>query len=130
MHRTCEPAILYFGMPVVLISTVNGDGSYNLAPMSSAWWLGTRCVLGIAVTSKSPQNMLRTGGVRAQSAVRRHGRSGESPRPDDRLGSSSGRQGEAGLSAREAGPRSAQAARVRTGEDIRVPIPRMIEDEP
>src|SRR5579872_5611570 len=61
MHRTSEPAILYFGTPVVLISTVNGDGSYNLAPMSSAWWLGTRCVLGIAVTSKSPQNMRRTG---------------------------------------------------------------------
>ena len=31
-----EPAILYFGTPVVLIGTCNEDGSYNLAPMSSA----------------------------------------------------------------------------------------------
>jgi len=35
-HRTADPAILYFGTPVVLISSVNEDGSYNLAPMSSA----------------------------------------------------------------------------------------------
>jgi len=60
LHRASEPAILYFGTPVVLISTVNQDGSYNLAPMSSAWWLGWRCVLGLAASSKTPQNMLRT----------------------------------------------------------------------
>lgn len=60
MHRTCEPAILYFGTPVVLVSTVNEDGSYNLAPMSSAWWLGWRCLLGLAASSQTPQNMLRT----------------------------------------------------------------------
>ncbi|MGH6968417.1 MAG: flavin reductase family protein [Stellaceae bacterium] len=60
MHRTCEPATLYFGTPVVLISTVNEDGSYNLAPMSSAWWLGWRCLLGLAASSQMPQNMLRT----------------------------------------------------------------------
>jgi flavin reductase (DIM6/NTAB) family NADH-FMN oxidoreductase RutF len=59
-HRTADPAILYFGTPVVLISTVNEDGSYNLAPMSSAWWLGRHCVLGLAAVSKTPQNMLRT----------------------------------------------------------------------
>jgi flavin reductase (DIM6/NTAB) family NADH-FMN oxidoreductase RutF len=61
MHVTIEPGILYFGTPVVLISTVNEDGSLNLAPMSSAFWLGWRCVLGLAATSKTPQNMLRTG---------------------------------------------------------------------
>jgi flavin reductase (DIM6/NTAB) family NADH-FMN oxidoreductase RutF len=61
MHVTIEPGILYFGTPVVLISTVNEDGSFNLAPMSSAFWLGWRCVLGLAAISKTPQNMLRTG---------------------------------------------------------------------
>jgi flavin reductase (DIM6/NTAB) family NADH-FMN oxidoreductase RutF len=61
MHRTIEPGILYFGTPVVLISTRNEDGSFNLAPMSSAFWLGWRCVLGLAATSKTPQNMIRTG---------------------------------------------------------------------
>src|SRR5580698_5381666 len=61
MHKTIEPGILYFGTPVVLISTVNEDGSFNLAPMSSAFWLGWRCVLGLAATSKTPENMRRTG---------------------------------------------------------------------
>ncbi len=60
MHVTIEPGILYFGTPVVLISTVNEDGSFNLAPMSSAFWLGWRCVLGLGVASKTPQNMART----------------------------------------------------------------------
>jgi len=61
MHVTREPGILYFGTPVVLISTVNEDGSYNLAPMSSAFWLGWRCVLGLSGASKTPQNLRRTG---------------------------------------------------------------------
>ena len=61
MHIRSEPAILYFGTPVVLISTVNEDGSYNLAPMSSAFWLGWRCVLGLSAASKTPQNLRRTG---------------------------------------------------------------------
>src|SRR5215475_15211927 len=61
MHKTIEPGILYFGTPVVLISTVNEDGTYNLAPMSSAFWLGWRCMLGLASVSKTPQNMKRTG---------------------------------------------------------------------
>ena len=61
MHVKSEPAILYFGTPVVLISTVNEDGSYNLAPMSSAFWLGWRCILGLGGASKTPLNMRRTG---------------------------------------------------------------------
>jgi flavin reductase (DIM6/NTAB) family NADH-FMN oxidoreductase RutF len=60
MHVSSEPAILYFGTPVVLISTVNEDGTPNLAPMSSAFWLGWRCMLGLAATSKTTQNLLRT----------------------------------------------------------------------
>jgi flavin reductase (DIM6/NTAB) family NADH-FMN oxidoreductase RutF len=61
MHRTAEPAILYFGTPVVLVSTMNEDGSPNLAPISSAWWLGWSCVLGFGGRSKTPANLLRTG---------------------------------------------------------------------
>ncbi|HWI27485.1 MAG TPA: flavin reductase family protein [Stellaceae bacterium] len=61
MHVVTEPAILYLGTPVVVISTLNEDGSPNLAPMSSAFWLGWRCVLGLDASSKTPQNMLRTG---------------------------------------------------------------------
>jgi flavin reductase (DIM6/NTAB) family NADH-FMN oxidoreductase RutF len=60
MHLTSSPAILYFGTPVVLISTVNEDGSYNLAPMSSIFWLGWRCMIGLSALSKTSQNILRT----------------------------------------------------------------------
>jgi flavin reductase (DIM6/NTAB) family NADH-FMN oxidoreductase RutF len=60
-HVLTEPAILYFGTPVVLISTLNEDGTANLAPMSSAFWLGWRCVLGLNATSKTTENMVRTG---------------------------------------------------------------------
>lgn len=60
-HVIGEPSILYFGTPVVLISTLNDDGTPNLAPMSSAWWLGWRCMLGLSNVSKTPQNMIRTG---------------------------------------------------------------------
>lgn len=56
-----EPAILYFGTPVVLIGTNNEDGSFNLSPMSSAWWLGWRCMLGLGSSSKTTENLIRTG---------------------------------------------------------------------
>jgi len=36
MHKTIEPTILYFGTPVALISTLNEDGSPDLAPMPSS----------------------------------------------------------------------------------------------
>src|SRR6185295_1721626 len=61
MHKTLDPAILYFGTPVVLVSTLNEDGSANLAPISSAWWLGWNCLLGFGARSHTPQNLLRTG---------------------------------------------------------------------
>ena len=56
-----EPAILYFGTPVVLIGSTNEVGSFNLAPMSSAWWVGWRCMLGLARNSRTTENMIRTG---------------------------------------------------------------------
>jgi flavin reductase (DIM6/NTAB) family NADH-FMN oxidoreductase RutF len=61
MHRVVEPAILYFGTPVVLVSTCNEDGSTNVAPISSAWWLGWSCLLGFGARSHTPANLLRTG---------------------------------------------------------------------
>ena len=61
MHVDSKSRILYFGTPVVLISTIGDDGRPNLAPMSSAWWLGWRCVLGLAAHSKTTENLRRTG---------------------------------------------------------------------
>ncbi|WP_105131952.1 flavin reductase family protein [Burkholderia sp. BE12] len=60
-HRVTEPNILYFGTPVVLVSTRNDDGTANLAPISSAFWLGWRSVFGIAASSQTTRNLLRTG---------------------------------------------------------------------
>lgn len=59
-HLQGEPPILYFGTPVVLISTLNEDGTPNLAPMSSVFWLGWRAVLGLAAASKTTENLKRT----------------------------------------------------------------------
>src|SRR5262249_44196477 len=61
MHKTIDPTILYFGTPVALISTLNEDGSPNLAPMSSAWWLGWSCMLGLGAMGQTAGNLIRTG---------------------------------------------------------------------
>lgn len=60
-HTPIEPGILYCGTPVVLISTTNEDDSPNLAPMSSAFWLGWRAMLGLSTKGKTAQNIRRTG---------------------------------------------------------------------
>src|SRR3984885_5191270 len=59
MHINVAPSILYFGTPVVLISPRNLDGTTNVAPMSSAWWLGWNCMLGLGARSHTAQNLLR-----------------------------------------------------------------------
>lgn len=59
MHKAVEPSILYLGTPVALISSANEDGSYNLAPMSSMWFLGWGCVIGLNRTSQTTINILR-----------------------------------------------------------------------
>lgn len=61
MHLSCEPPILYFGTPVVLVSTLNEDGSANLAPMSSVFWLGWRAVIGLDASSQTTRNLQRDG---------------------------------------------------------------------
>lgn len=60
MHAAAQPAILYFGTPVVLIGTRNEDGSANLAPMSSIFWLGWRCMIGLAAHSRTTANIVRS----------------------------------------------------------------------
>ncbi|MCC5578801.1 flavin reductase family protein [Microtetraspora sp. AC03309] len=59
MHKISELKVLYFGTPVVLIGSRNEDGSANLAPMSSAWWLGRSCMLGLGNSAQTAANMLR-----------------------------------------------------------------------
>ncbi|HET9633660.1 MAG TPA: flavin reductase family protein [Terrabacter sp.] len=59
-HVTIDPAILYLSTPVVLVSTTNEDGSANLAPFSSAFWLGHTMTLGIGLASHTLANLRRT----------------------------------------------------------------------
>jgi flavin reductase (DIM6/NTAB) family NADH-FMN oxidoreductase RutF len=59
MHIECNLPILYFGTPVVLISTKNEDGTDNIAPFSSIFWLTSRCVIGISASSHTSVNLLR-----------------------------------------------------------------------
>lgn len=56
-HLTIQPSILYFGTPVVLLSTENEDGSANLAPMSSAWALDRTIVLGLGPDGQTAHNL-------------------------------------------------------------------------
>lgn len=60
MHIKSYPSILYFGTPVVLISTKNPDDTANLAPISSIFWLGWRCIIGLGASSQTAQNLLET----------------------------------------------------------------------
>jgi flavin reductase (DIM6/NTAB) family NADH-FMN oxidoreductase RutF len=59
MHVIPGLKVLYFGTPVVLISSVNPDGTANLAPMSSAWWLGQAAMLGLGNSSQTSANLRR-----------------------------------------------------------------------
>lgn len=54
---TIAPKILYFGTPVALISSMNEDGSANLAPISSFWALGWTVVLGLLHDTKTLGNL-------------------------------------------------------------------------
>jgi len=61
VHQTIDLKVLYFGTPVVLISSRNPDGTTNLAPMSSAWWLGREAMLGLGDSSQTAANLRREG---------------------------------------------------------------------
>jgi flavin reductase (DIM6/NTAB) family NADH-FMN oxidoreductase RutF len=57
--RTIEPKILYFGTPVAIISSLNEDGTTNLAPISSFWALGWTMTLGLLDETKTAENLAR-----------------------------------------------------------------------
>jgi flavin reductase (DIM6/NTAB) family NADH-FMN oxidoreductase RutF len=57
VKRQLNPKMLYFGTPVVLVSSFNRDGSTNVAPMSSAWWVGNTAMLGLSVNSQTVGNL-------------------------------------------------------------------------
>ncbi len=56
-----SPEILYFGTPVAVLSSLNPDGTTNLAALSSFWALGDRLMLGLTVFGQSAANLRRHG---------------------------------------------------------------------
>ncbi|SEN81894.1 flavin reductase family protein [Lihuaxuella thermophila] len=59
--RIIHPNILYYGTPVLLLSTLNEDHSTNITPISSSWALGDCIVLGLGVESKAFENISQLG---------------------------------------------------------------------
>lgn len=57
--KLIQPKILYYGTPVILLSTLNEDGTVNISPLSSSWALGKCIVLGIGLGSKAIENIQR-----------------------------------------------------------------------
>jgi len=46
-HLSITPTSLYVGTPVMLLASLNADGTPNLAPASSYWALGRMAVIGL-----------------------------------------------------------------------------------
>ena len=57
--KIINPKILYYGFPVILLSTLNEDGTVNISPLSSSWVLGDCIVLGIGLGGKAIENLER-----------------------------------------------------------------------
>jgi flavin reductase (DIM6/NTAB) family NADH-FMN oxidoreductase RutF len=58
-HELIWPAILYFGTPIALVTTLNADESPNIGPMSSVWALGYTVVMGWENTAHTLANLER-----------------------------------------------------------------------
>ncbi|MCD7099579.1 flavin reductase family protein [Stenotrophomonas sp. MMGLT7] len=61
LRRRISPSVLYPGTPVVLMTTVNPDGSANISPLSSFWSLGRRVVLGLGTDGQGTANLAARG---------------------------------------------------------------------
>jgi len=56
-HRVIRPPVLYFGTPVALVTTLNQNRTPNITPISSAWALADRLVLGVSSMSQGVDNI-------------------------------------------------------------------------
>ncbi|OEH93553.1 flavin reductase family protein [Bacillus solimangrovi] len=57
--KMIKPKILYYGTPVILLTTLNADETVNISPLSSSWALGDCIVLGIGLDGKAFENIKR-----------------------------------------------------------------------
>lgn len=56
-HITINPQTLYYGFPVILLTTVDAVGKSNISPISSSWSLGNKLVIGIGSGGKAYDNI-------------------------------------------------------------------------
>lgn len=61
-RRHITPSVLYPGTPVLLMTTLNPDGSTNISPLSSFWALGNRVVLGLGTQGQGYANLRQHNG--------------------------------------------------------------------
>lgn len=54
-----KPKILYYGTPVILLTTLNEDETVNISPISSSWALGDCIILGLGIGGKAIENVKR-----------------------------------------------------------------------
>ncbi|GGB62763.1 hypothetical protein GCM10011409_44900 [Lentibacillus populi] len=57
--KVIKPKILYYGTPVILLTTLNEDHTINISPLSSSWGLGKYIILGVSVEGKALENLQR-----------------------------------------------------------------------
>ncbi|RDI39907.1 flavin reductase family protein [Falsibacillus pallidus] len=57
--KEIHPKVMYYGTPVVLLNTLNEDGTTNISPISSSWALGKNIILGIGLGGKAIENLER-----------------------------------------------------------------------
>ncbi|SFB05374.1 NADH-FMN oxidoreductase RutF, flavin reductase (DIM6/NTAB) family [Lentibacillus halodurans] len=55
--RAIKPNILYYGTPVILLTTLNADHTVNISPLSSSWGLGQYIILGMSMKGKAVENL-------------------------------------------------------------------------
>src|SRR5690606_38064388 len=56
-HLVISPSIHYVGTPVMLLGTLNPDGTTNLSAASSFWALGQNLVIGLETDSRTYDNV-------------------------------------------------------------------------
>lgn len=61
MHQQIQPAMFYFGFPVILLTTIDPDGRSNITPISSSWCLGKQVVIGLGTQGKAFENLQTCG---------------------------------------------------------------------
>ncbi|WP_209847113.1 flavin reductase family protein [Paenibacillus sediminis] len=59
ISKVIDPKILYYGSAVILLNTLNEDGTVNISPISSSWALGDCIILGIGLGGKAIENINR-----------------------------------------------------------------------